>query len=209
MPGVSAPGIFRVPPPVNEPVRDYAPGSPERASLQLRLEQMRNEQLDLPLIIGGERITTDKTIESTNPANPSEVVGRVASATVDLANRAIETANQAFASWRKVPAEQRDQVEVVFVTTDPARDSGRVLRSYLDRFDDGYVGLTGPLPEIIRMAEPMKVFVAEGRKLPSGGYEVDHSTYVFGVTGDKARVIWTQGTSPAEMSADIIKLLKS
>ena len=49
MPCVSAPGIFRSPPPVNEPVRDYAPGSPERASLQLRLGEMRTERLEIPL----------------------------------------------------------------------------------------------------------------------------------------------------------------
>ena len=50
---MSAPGLFRPPPPRNEPVKDYAPGSPERASLRLRLEQMRNERLDIPLVIGG------------------------------------------------------------------------------------------------------------------------------------------------------------
>jgi protein SCO1/2 len=55
----------------------------------------------------------------------------------------------------------------------------------------------------------MRVYVAEGRKLPSGGYEVDHSTHVLGVTGDQTRLVWTQGTSPAAMAADIIKLLKS
>ncbi len=103
----------------------------------------------------------------------------------------------------------RDKVEVVFVTTDPARDTGPVLREYLDRFGSGYVGLTGDLDTIMKLGDPMKVFIADGKKLPSGGYEVDHSTYVFGVTGDDVNVIWTQGTSPADMAADMIKLLKS
>lgn len=104
---------------------------------------------------------------------------------------------------------QRKDVEVVFVTTDPARDTEKVLRSYLDRLDPAFVGLTGELDRIVDLAEPLKVFLAKGRKLPSGGYEVDHTTHVFGVTGDQARVAWAQGTSPAAMSADIIRLLKS
>lgn len=104
---------------------------------------------------------------------------------------------------------QRRQVEVAFVTTDPARDTEHVLRTYLDRYDDTFVGLTGPLKTITRLGEPMKVFVEKGKKLPSGGYEVDHSTYTYGVVGDQVRLIWARTTSPAELAADIIKLLKS
>jgi protein SCO1 len=97
----------------------------------------------------------------------------------------------------------------VFVTTDPARDSGSVLRSYLDRFDPSFVGVTGDLGRIIDLGEPLGLYIAKGTKLPSGGYEVDHGTHVYGVTGDKARIAWQQGTSPAAMAADIIRLLKS
>ncbi|HEX9441519.1 MAG TPA: aldehyde dehydrogenase family protein, partial [Roseiflexaceae bacterium] len=91
----------------NEPFTDFS--NPENAAaMQKALADVRAQfGKTYPLIIGGERITTDKTIDSINPANPKEVVGRVASATVELANRAIETANQAFQTWRKVPAEQR------------------------------------------------------------------------------------------------------
>jgi protein SCO1/2 len=109
----------------------------------------------------------------------------------------------------RLDADQRRQVEVVFVTTDPARDTGTVLRTYLDRLDPDFVGLTGDLRRIIDLAAPLKVFIAKGEKLPSGGYEVDHTTHVFAVTGDQARLAWPQGTSPAAMAADIIKLLKS
>ena len=45
-----------VPPPRNEPVRGYAPGSPERASLQARLDAMKGERLDLTMTIGGKRV---------------------------------------------------------------------------------------------------------------------------------------------------------
>jgi protein SCO1 len=104
---------------------------------------------------------------------------------------------------------QRADVQVLFVSTDPARDTGPVLRTYLDRLDPDFEGLTGGLARIIDLAKPLKVFIAKGQKLPSGGYEVEHTAYVFGVTGDQARIAWSQGTSPAAMAADIIRLLKS
>lgn len=104
---------------------------------------------------------------------------------------------------------RKKDVQVVFVTTDPARDTGPVLREYLDRFNPAFVGVTGRLSRIIALGKPLGVYVDKGQKLPSGGYEVDHSTHVYGVVGDKARVAWQQGTSPAHLAADIIRLLKS
>ena len=91
----------------NEPFTDFS--KPENAAAMERaLAEVKSQfGQTYPLIIGGEHITTDKTITSINPANPSEVVGRVASATPELASRAIETAHETFKTWSKVPAEQR------------------------------------------------------------------------------------------------------
>src|SRR6266508_4618445 len=91
----------------NEPFTDF--NKPENAAaMEQALANVRAQfGKTYPLIIGGEHITTDKTIDSLNPANPSEVIGRVSSATVDLANRAIEVANETFRTWRKVPAAKR------------------------------------------------------------------------------------------------------
>jgi protein SCO1/2 len=108
----------------------------------------------------------------------------------------------------RLDSDQRKDVQVAFVTTDPARDTTTVLREYLDRFNSTFIGLTAPLATISEAAEPLKVFLEKGTKLPSGGYEVDHSTYVYGAVGKDTEVIWNQATSPAEMAADIIKLLK-
>lgn len=103
---------------------------------------------------------------------------------------------------------QRAAVDVVFVTTDPGRDDGATLRSYLDRYGDGFVGLTGDLPTIKRLGESVGVFIDEGNELPDGGYEVDHSTPVVGVEkGDKAPIVWTEGTSAADLAGDIAELL--
>ena len=109
----------------------------------------------------------------------------------------------------RLDATQREDVEVVFVTTDPARDTPSALRTYLDHLDPRFVGVTGDLRRIVDLAKPLKVFIEKGAKLPSGGYDVTHTTEVFGVTGDRARIAWGQDTSPADLSADIIKLLKS
>jgi len=97
---------------------------------------------------------------------------------------------------------------VVFVTTDPARDDERTLRTYLDRFDPSFVGLTGDLDTITDIGLDVGVAVEEGEKLPSGGYEVTHSTHVLGVDGnDQVPILWTEGTSASEFASDIHTLL--
>ena len=102
----------------------------------------------------------------------------------------------------------RDRVEVVFVTTDPARDDEAALRTYLDRFDPSFVGLTGDLQTIIELADPLAVAVEQGEKLPSGGYEVTHGTQVTGINAeDRVPIVWTQGTSASDLADDIHRLL--
>ncbi|GGO69557.1 SCO family protein [Nocardioides deserti] len=105
--------------------------------------------------------------------------------------------------------EEREQVEVVFVTTDPATDSAGVLRDYLDRFDPAYVGVRSDLDTTATVAESVGVFVADGEELESGGYDLgSHGTYVIAVDGnDEAPMFWRQDTSAAQFSSDISALL--
>lgn len=109
----------------------------------------------------------------------------------------------------RLSASQRAQVQVAFVTTDPARDTGPVLRTYLDRFNPKFIGVTGSLDQIDALAKPMDIFVKKGQKLPSGGYEVDHSTVVVAVRHAGGDLVWTGATSPAEMATDLKKILKA
>ena len=108
----------------------------------------------------------------------------------------------------RLDADDRDQVEVVFVTTDPARDTGEVVRDYLDRYDPEFTGLTGDLADIEQVAA--SVGVGLGEELPSGGYEVDaHTTTITGIdVGDQAPIYWSQDTSPSEFAEDIHTLLR-
>ena len=103
----------------------------------------------------------------------------------------------------------RDRVDVVFVTTDPARDTPDALRTYLDRFDPSFIGLTGDLATITRIGKPLAVYVADGEKLPTGGRDLNsHSTQVTGITADDTSpILWTQDTSSADFAADIHTLL--
>jgi len=102
----------------------------------------------------------------------------------------------------------REQVDVVFVTTDPARDDEATLRDYLDRIDPTFVGLTGPLPTIIEVGNQLAVAVEHGEKLPSGGYDVTHGTSVLGIdSDDEVPIVWTQGTSATQFAADVHQLL--
>lgn len=112
------------------------------------------------------------------------------------------------AGLTRLSADERSKVDVVLVTTDPARDDEQVLRSYLDRFDPTFIGLTGDLSEIGQVAEPLKIFIEEGIKLPSGGYEVEHGTPVIGIDDDdQASIVWTEGTSASQFAEDIHALL--
>ena len=109
----------------------------------------------------------------------------------------------------RLDAADRDRVDVVFVTTDPARDTPDALRTYLDRFDPSFIGLTGDLATITRIGKPLAVYVADGEELPTGGRDLNsHSTQVTGITADDTSpILWTQDTSSADYAADIHTLL--
>jgi protein SCO1/2 len=110
-------------------------------------------------------------------------------------------------AYLRLPEADRSRIRVVFVTTDPARDTPAALHTYLARFNTDFVGLTGSLDAIDRLGRPLGVFIRKGQKLPSGGYEVDHSTAVYAVTRGKAPLVWTNGTSPTDVAGDVTRLL--
>jgi 1-pyrroline-5-carboxylate dehydrogenase len=107
---VSAPGIFRPPKPANETVRDYAPGSPERAALKQRLTEMESERMDIPLVIGGEDVATGKTAESVMPHRKSHVLADVHQGGPKEVDRATKAAAEAWEDWSRLPWEERAAV---------------------------------------------------------------------------------------------------
>jgi protein SCO1/2 len=108
----------------------------------------------------------------------------------------------------RLDSSHRKQVGVVFVTTDPRRDTSSVLRSYLDRFDPSFEGLTGSLPALVHAGKAYDIPIEKGHKLASGGYDVAHGTQVVGLKPDgTAPYVWTQGTTPGQLADDLTAIL--
>jgi protein SCO1/2 len=123
----------------------------------------------------------------------------------DLCNAAMAAVASAL---RRVDPAVADDVQVVFVSVDPARDTPPVLRAYLDRFEfPSYVGLTGDLDTVEVAATAMHVPI-DLSKEASG--EVIHGTQIFGFGPDgKAHVFWTDGVAPADLAHDLTQLAEA
>jgi 1-pyrroline-5-carboxylate dehydrogenase len=100
-------GIRRTPPPVNEPVRSYAPGTPERAELKARLDSMAAEQIDIPVVVDGREIRTGDTAQVVMPHAHQHVLAAWHAATTEHVAQAIEAAERARADWGNWPFEER------------------------------------------------------------------------------------------------------
>src|SRR5689334_8921373 len=91
----------------NEPVRQYAPGTPERASLKARLDALAAEQIDIPLVIGGKDIRTGSTADAVMPHDYRHVLATYHQATADDVARAVDAARAAHGEWAERPLEDR------------------------------------------------------------------------------------------------------
>ncbi len=107
---MGAHGIFKVPEPFNEPVRSYAPGSPEREELRVRLTEMESRQIEIPLVIGGEEVRTGNTFEAVEPHNRSQVLATVHKGGAPEVERAIAASAEAWEDWSRTPWEERATV---------------------------------------------------------------------------------------------------
>lgn len=101
---------FKVPTPVNEPIKAYAPGSPEKAALKAKIAELKAQVLDIPLIIGGEEIRTGDTAEMRIPHDHGHILGVYHRASAKEVNMAIEAALEAQKTWSVMPWEQRAAV---------------------------------------------------------------------------------------------------
>jgi 1-pyrroline-5-carboxylate dehydrogenase len=99
--------IPQTPKAYNEPVRDYAPGSPERASLKARLEELQDERIDIPMVIGGDAVTSGDIYEAVMPHRNKHVLGDVHQSTSEHLSRAVDAANEAHRSWATLSWQDR------------------------------------------------------------------------------------------------------
>lgn len=94
----------------HEPFTDFTQEENRQAFLDALKQVEGYLGQDYPLIIGGERVTTEEKIVSSNPANKEEIIGRVSKASRDLAEKAMDSADETFQTWRKVKPEFRADV---------------------------------------------------------------------------------------------------
>src|ERR1051326_2162531 len=113
----------------NEPFTDFSKEENAQA-MRDALEKVGKELgREYPLVIGGERLTTEGKLDSINPANRTQLVGRFNKATKELANRAVESAHETFKTWRNVPAEQR--VDLLFRIAKIMRERRHELSAWM------------------------------------------------------------------------------
>ncbi|GAB2545750.1 L-glutamate gamma-semialdehyde dehydrogenase [Rufibacter soli] len=100
-------GFFNVPIPVNEPVKSYAPGSKEREELLTAYNSLREQQLDIPMYIGGEEVRTGKTVNIAPPHDHKRVIGQFHEGNAKHVTQAIDAALAAREKWAAMPWESR------------------------------------------------------------------------------------------------------
>jgi len=100
-------GFFNVPKAINEPVKTYAPGSPEKAELLAMYKTMFNSNIDVPMHINGKEVRTGKTKNITPPHDHKHVVGQYHTAEKKHVDEAISTALAAREAWSSVSWEER------------------------------------------------------------------------------------------------------
>jgi len=103
-------GIAKIPTPVNERIRDYLPGSDERASLKARLDSMLDERADIPAIIGGKEVRTGNTLDMICPHDHGHVLGSCHQVGQQEVESAVAAAAAAWRDWSEMGWEARAAV---------------------------------------------------------------------------------------------------
>jgi 1-pyrroline-5-carboxylate dehydrogenase len=100
----------QLPVPANEPILDYAPGSPERAALRVSVDRMLGETIEIPVIVGGQPIWTGDVVDAVCPHDHGHVLAKVHQAGPAEVALAVEAAETARREWAELPWEARAAV---------------------------------------------------------------------------------------------------
>jgi 1-pyrroline-5-carboxylate dehydrogenase len=102
--------IPSIPTPTNEPVRAYAPGSPERAALKAKLKELSRKQVEIPCYIGGKAVRTGSLAQCVCPHDHQHVLGQYHKAGTAEVDKAVAAARKAWPEWSALPWEQRASI---------------------------------------------------------------------------------------------------
>ena len=100
----------KIPVPQNEPVRGYAPGSPERDELKRALKDLSARPIDIPIIVGGKELRTGKTVDAVMPHCHQHVLAKVHQAGTKEVEAAVQAARAGWSDWAAATLEQRAAV---------------------------------------------------------------------------------------------------
>jgi 1-pyrroline-5-carboxylate dehydrogenase len=103
-------GIYNVPQPWNEPVKSYAPGSPERKELQAMLKELRSKETNVPMYIGGKEITGSEKVRIAPPHDHKHTLGYFSKSSKEHVTQAIEAALAAKPQWEALSWEHRASI---------------------------------------------------------------------------------------------------
>lgn len=117
--------MSNIPKPINEPIRNYEPGSPEKASLKEKLAELSQKEIEIPLIIGGKEVRTGDTSNCVMPHNYGHILATYHQAGVKEVQQAIDSAQKAWKQWSKTPLEERATIflKMAELLTGPYRDT--------------------------------------------------------------------------------------
>lgn len=112
---------------------------------------------------------------------------------------------------KRLPSGVRSRIAVVFVTTDPARDTAAALASWLGNFNAGFIGLTGDKAQVDLAQAQARVSLASPEPAtPGSNYAVDHAAQIICYTPDnQAHVVFFQGMTNAGVAHDLERLVTS
>lgn len=121
-------GYFKVEMPKNEPVKAYLPGSPERASLKKELERQSAQVVQVPMIIGGKEVWTERKTKAVMPHDHAHVIAEAASGGEKELKDAIAAALTARKAWTEMPMEHRVSIflKAADLIAGPMRDKVNV-----------------------------------------------------------------------------------
>ena len=114
-----------IPKPINEPIRNYEPGSPEKASLKEKLAELSQKEIEIPLIIGGKEVRTGDIGKCIMPHNHGHVLATFHQAGEKEVRQAIESSQAAWKQWSTTPLQERAAIflKMAELLTGPYRDT--------------------------------------------------------------------------------------
>jgi protein SCO1/2 len=119
------------------------------------------------------------------------------------------TMGEVSSALRRVPSVVRRRVTVIFVTVDPRRDTGPILRAWLNHFGRSFVGLRGSEAELQAVEQAAGVPIAPTQKRQRGAYTVQHSSLVLAYSPDnRAHVLYLQGSHTSDYAHDMPLLVQ-